>query len=184
MNIEKDNPPKERKKKKARKILKRKVKKEKGVDEVTSLVKGLKVNQADSSLDIPSIEVDETKSQPQSRRGSTNGQSLPVQFLLNPKEVLRRSSDAGALKVNFKEEIKQDIIREHDKRRDSTEYFTKTRRGSIKRGSLTMQEEEELETKRLKAAVEAMGMRKQAQKDFCWDTVEIVKDDVRVNRYS
>ena len=181
--------PKERKKKKVKKVLKRKVKKDKGesVDEVTSLVKGLKVKPPENALDVPDITVAETKSQPQSRRGSTSIQALPVQFLLNPKEVSRRSSDA-AMPIIFKEEDENladhNNRRDSDKRRDSIENWNKTRRGSMKRGSLTWQEEEELETKRLKAAIEAMGMRKKAQKEFCWDSVKTINEpsDVKVKR--
>ena len=170
---------KERKKKKGRRILKRKVKKGKDetVEEVTSLVKDLKVQPLDCSLGVPDIKIEETQSQPQSRRGSTNTQSVPVQFLLNPKEVARRSSDASAMQGGFKEE--NENVNDHNKRRDSI-----TRRGSVKRGSLTWQEEEELETKRLKAAIEAMGMRKKAQKEFTWDSVEPINEatDVKVKR--
>ena len=76
-----------------------------------------------------------------------------------------------------KEEEEQS--REHNRRRDSI-----TRRGSVKRGSLTWQEKEELETKRLKAAIEAMGMMKKAQKDFTWDSVKPVSKvpDVKIKR--
>ena len=82
---------KERKKKKGRRVLKRKGKKPKDecVEQVTILVKDLKVEPLDSSLGLPKITVAETQSQPQSRRGSTNTQAVPVQFLLNPKEVAR-----------------------------------------------------------------------------------------------
>ena len=41
-----------------------------------------------------------------------------------------------------------------------------------KQGSLTRQDEDELETKRLKAAMEAMVMLKDAQKEFTWDSVK------------
>ena len=68
---------------------------------------------------------------------------------------------------------------EHNRRRDSI-----LRRGSKKQGSLTRQDEDELETKRLKAAIEAMGMMKKAQKDFTWDSVKPVSKvpDVKVKR--
>ena len=56
---------------------------------------------------------------------------------------------------------------EHNRRRDSI-----LRRGSKKQGSLTRQDEDELETKRLKAAMEAMVMLKDAQKEFTWDSVK------------
>ena len=144
---------------------------------MTSLVKNLKVEPLDSSLGLPEITVAETQSQPQSRRGSTNTQAVPVQFLLNPKEVARRASAVSALLVENKEEEEQ--RGEGNRRRDSI-----TRRGSVKRGSLTWQEKEELETKRLKAAIEAMGMMKKAQKDFTWDSVKPVSKvpDVKIKR--
>ena len=56
---------------------------------------------------------------------------------------------------------------EHNRRRDSI-----LRRGSKKQGSLTRQDEDELETKRLKAAMEAMVMLKDAQKEFTWGSVK------------
>ena len=47
-----------------------------------------------------------------------------------------------------------------------------TRRGSVKRGSLSWEDEEALEAKRLKAALEAMGMMKKRQKEFTWDVAK------------
>ena len=90
---------KERKKKKGRRVLKRKGKKPKDycVEQVTILVKDLNVEPLDSSLGPPEIPVEETQSQPESRRGSTSTQAVPVQFLLNPREVARRASDVSAL---------------------------------------------------------------------------------------
>ena len=52
-----------------------------------------------------------------------------------------------------------------------------TRRGSIKRGSITWDEEGDLEAKKLKASMEAMGMLKKKQKEFTWDAVSTVKSD-------
>ena len=46
-----------------------------------------------------------------------------------------------------------------------------TRRGSIKRGSINWEEEGDLEAKKLKAALDAMGMLKKKQKEFTWDAV-------------
>ena len=46
-----------------------------------------------------------------------------------------------------------------------------TRRGSIKRGSITWEEEGDLEAKKLKASMDAMGMLKKKQKEFTWDAV-------------
>ena len=46
-----------------------------------------------------------------------------------------------------------------------------TRRGSMKRGSITWEEEGDLEAKKLKAALDAMGMLKKKQKEFTWDAV-------------
>ena len=51
-----------------------------------------------------------------------------------------------------------------------------TRRGSVKRGSI-VEDEEALEAKRLKAALEAMGMMKKKQKEFTWDSVKKEKDE-------
>lgn len=46
-----------------------------------------------------------------------------------------------------------------------------TRRGSVKRGSISWEQEDQLESKKLKAALEAMGMVKKKQKEFTWDSV-------------
>ena len=46
-----------------------------------------------------------------------------------------------------------------------------TRRGSVKRGSITWDEEEMLESKKLKAALEAQGELKKRQKEYTWDCV-------------
>ena len=41
----------------------------------------------------------------------------------------------------------------------------------MKRGSITWEEEGDLEAKKLKAALDAMGMLKKKQKEFTWDAV-------------
>ena len=51
------------------------------------------------------------------------------------------------------------------------------RRGSIKRGSISWEEEEALEAKKLKATLEAMGMIKKKQKEFTWDSVQQEKKE-------
>ena len=129
------------------------------VEEGTSLAKYLRVEHFDSSLRHPKITEVKMKSQPLSRRGSSNSQAVPVQFLLNCKEVAMRASEG------YKNQD-EELGGEHNRRRDSI-----MRRGSIKQGSVTRQEEEE-ETKRQKAELEAMAMLKKAQKEFTWDSVK------------
>ena len=109
------------------------------------------------------------KSQPLSRRGSSNSQAVPVQFLLNCKEVAMRASEG------YKDQ-EEEHGGEHNRRRDSI-----MRRGSIKQGSVTRQEEEE-ETKRQKAELEAMAMLRKAQQEFTWDSFKHDKQvtDVKV----
>ena len=160
-----DNPElhKDKKKKKPRKIAKRKGKKrqqtvlETDVEEVIGLVSGLKP---------PGVEIEDTQSQPQSRRGSSMANTMPMQYLLNPQEVARRASDIGMLKVSF-EEPSVDVDQE-------TEIYTKTLRGSTKRGSVTLgleDEEAQLTLKRIKSSLKAMETTKKAQQEFCWDSV-------------
>ena len=52
-----------------------------------------------------------------------------------------------------------------------------TRRGSMKRGSISWDEEGDLEAKKLKAALDAMGMLKKKQKEFTWDAVNSASSD-------
>ena len=157
-----------KKKRKPKKIAKRKGKKrqqimlEDDVEEVIDLVNGLKP---------PGFDVEDTQSQPQSRRGSSMTNSMPTQYLLNPQEVARRASDFGALKSSNEEEISNG---EEIERRDSIENYTTTVRGSTKRGSVTLrleEEEAEMNLKRMKETLQAMETKKRAQKEFCWDSV-------------
>ena len=129
----------------------------------------------DSSLGHP--EINEMKSHPLFRRGSSNSQAVPSQFLLNPKEVAKRASDVPVLKVGYKDQ-EEGHSGDHNRRRDSI-----MRRESIKQGSVTRQEEEE-ETKRQKGVLEAMAMLRKAQKEFTWDSVKHDNEaqDVRVTR--
>ena len=57
-----------------------------------------------------------------------------------------------------------------------------TRRGSIKRGSITWDEEGDLEAKKLKAALDAMGMLKKKQKEFTWDAVNPASSEESENK--
>ena len=166
---------KDKKKKKPRKIARRKGKKrqqtvlETDVEEVIGLVSGLKP---------PGVEIEDTQSQPQSRRGSSMANTMPMQYLLNPQEVARRASDIGMLKVSF-EEPSVDVDQATE-RRDSTEIYTKTLRGSTKRGSVTLgleDEEAQLNLKRIKSSLKAMEFTKKAQKQFCWDSVKDTKEE-------
>ena len=163
------NAEKERKKKKGKRILKRKAKKgtDGTIEEVASLVNDLKVGHLDSTLDVPEITVTESQSQPGSRRSS---HVVPVQLMINPGEVARRASDAGAGQPDYMEDYEY-----QERRRDSI-----TRRGSVKRGSISYKDEEGLETKRLKAALDAMGVRKKAQKEFTWDIIRPSNEDVDI----
>ena len=47
----------------------------------------------------------------------------------------------------------------------------------MKRGSITWDEEGDLEAKKLKAALDAMGMLKKKQKEFTWDAVNTTSSE-------
>ena len=47
----------------------------------------------------------------------------------------------------------------------------------MKRGSITWDEEGDLEAKKLKAALDAMGMLKKKQKEFTWDAVNTASSE-------
>ena len=86
------------KKRKPRKVIKRKsFRKEKSqnVEEVTNMVDGLKVNLGHD--DNPDVFIEESRSQPQSRRNST----LPPSLLLNPSEVTRCSVHFSSILGDF-----------------------------------------------------------------------------------
>ena len=161
------------KRKKGRRVLKRRPKKDKTdcVDEMTSLVRDMTVQSQEHQLHIPEVNVIETQSQPQSRRGSSTNQSEDLEFLQNPGYFPRRSSETH---------IHEENISEHLRKKE-----TYTRKGSIKRGSLMLDDEEVSEVKRLKAEMEAKEMMKKAQKEFTWDTVKPIKGpvDTKQKRY-
>ena len=139
----------EKQKKKQRKVVKRKSvrKKSRNVEQVTDMVDSLKVHQG------PSIVIEETRSQPGSRRNSS----------LAPEEMPRRSSNVGILTTKSQQSSHP--------RKDSDPSLDdgSTRRASVKRGSL-FEDEEDLEAKKIKAALTAMGLLKKKQKAFTWDT--------------
>ena len=54
-----------------------------------------------------------------------------------------------------------------------------TRRASVKRGSIFhAEDEEDLEAKKVKAALTAMGLLKKKQKAFTWDTQTTAKEKI------
>ena len=136
----------EKQKKKQKKVIKKKSfrKKSKNVTEVTEMVDGLKVNHG------PDIVIEETRSQPGSRRNSSfSSEDLPQ----------RRASNVG---INHQSK---------DAEPHTEDGSIMTRRASVKRGSIFYAEDEEdLEAKKVKAALNAMGLLKKKQKAFTWDT--------------
>ena len=182
MDIEND-----KRKKKPKKIVRRKsYRKDKSVnvEDVASKVDGMKINKGNIGLGIPDIYVEqESKSQPGSRRNST----LPGTLLLNPSEVTRRASLVPTEVTSTRRSSNASMIPDESSygRRESQDTQVLTRRGSVKRGSLSWEEEEALEAKKLKATLEAMGMMKKKQKEFTWDSVQQEKkyeDDPSISR--
>ena len=185
----------EKRKKKPKKIVKRKsFRKDKNVnvEDVATKVDGMRINKGNDGLGIPDIYVEESRSQPGSRRNS----NIPGPLLLNPSEVTRRASmvptDITRRSSNASM-VPTDITRRSSNASmipDGSSYVRResqdtTRRGSIKRGSISWEEEEALEAKKLKATLEAMGMIKKKQKEFTWDSVQQEKreeEDPSVSR--
>ena len=167
----------EKRKKKPKKIVRRKsYRKEKpvNVEDVASKVNGMKINKGNAGLGIPDIYVEqESKSQPGSRRNST----LPSTLLLNPSEVTRRASLVPTEVTGRSSNAFMIPDEASYGRRESQDTQILTRRGSVKRGSLSWEEEEALEAKKLKATLEAMGMMKKKQKEFTWDAVQQEKKE-------
>ena len=52
----------------------------------------------------------------------------------------------------------------------------------MKRGSITWDEEGDLEAKKLKAALDAMGMLKKKQKEYTWDAVNTASSEESENK--
>lgn len=136
----------EKQKKKQKKVVRKKSfrKKTKNVSEVTEMVDGLKVNQG------PNIVIEETRSQPGTRRNSS----------VAPEEMpQRRASNVGTMDFH------------HSRAGEPNSEDGATRRASVKRGSIFhVEDEEDLEAKKVKAALTAMGLLKKKQKAFTWDT--------------
>ena len=144
----------EKQKKKTKKVVRKKSfrKKSRNVTEVTEMVDSLKVNQG------PSIVIEETKSQPGSRRNSS---AVPEEM---PQ---RRASNVGILNQS------------KDAEPHKEEGMIMTRRASVKRGSIFhAEDEEDLEAKKVKAALTAMGLLKKKQKAFTWDTQTTQKEKI------
>ena len=145
----------EKQKKKQKKVVRKKSfrKKTKNVSEVTEMVDGLKVNQG------PNIVIEETRSQPGTRRNSS----------VAPEEMpQRRASNVGTVDFHHGRG-------EHN----SEDAAMMTRRASVKRGSIFhAEDEEDLEAKKVKAALTAMGLLKKKQKAFTWDTQTTAKEKI------
>ena len=143
----------EKQKKKQKKVVRKKSfrKKTKNVSEVTEMVDGLKVNQG------PNIVIEETRSQPGSRRSSSVAlEEMPQ----------RRASNVDFQHTKVVEPNMEDNP-------------MMTRRASVKRGSIFhVEDEEDLEAKKVKAALTAMGLLKKKQKAFTWDTQTTAKEKI------
>ena len=143
----------EKQKKKQKKVVRKKSfrKKTKNVSEVTEMVDGLKVNQG------PNIVIEETRSQPGSRRSSS--------------VALEEMPQRRASNVDF----------QHTKvvEPNTEDNPMMNRRASVKRGSIFhVEDEEDLEAKKVKAALTAMGLLKKKQKAFTWDTQTTAKEKI------
>ena len=106
----------------------------------------------------------DTRSQPQSRRGSTQA----VQLLINPQ--------VGALPASSS--LTDTQIQEISRRASDVSNVPTavSRRGSVHRGSLS-EDTEDLEKKKMKAVLQLMGFQKKAQREFRWDTVSVSKPE-------
>ena len=62
-------------------------------------------------------------------------------------------------------------LQEITRRSSDVSNVSAFRRGSVHRGSITEDDTEELEKKKMKAVLQLMGFQKKAQKDYRWDTV-------------
>ena len=146
----------EKQKKKQKKVVRKKSfrKKTKNVNEVTEMVDGLKVNLG------PNIVIEETRSQPGSRRSSS----------VAPEEMpQRRASNVGTLDFQHIKVVEP----------NTEDNPMMTRRASVKRGSIFhVEDEEDLEAKKVKAALNAMGLLKKKQKAFTWDTQTTAKEKI------
>ena len=136
-----------RKKKKARRFAKQKGGKQKSsvVDDEVEIVTDMV-----QSLKAPGICIDGTQSQPQSRRGSSTKNVQATALLEN---ALRRSSDVGGLKQFEDEEEKYESFNGRD-----VDVFITTRRGSVKRGSISLkldEKDDDPNFKRIKSTFEA-----------------------------
>ena len=144
----------EKTRKKPRKIIRRKStrkEKSKNVEEVTEMVGGLKVMHPTAN------EIEETRSQPQSRRNSS------VMLANEALTLPRRASNVALLSLG----------------KEESESRENLRRGSVKRESVSyMEDEDGLEAKKIKATLEAMGLLKKKQREFTWDEKKVTKDKV------
>ena len=108
---------------------------------------------------------DDTRSQPQSRRGSTQA----VQLLINPQVGGAGSSSLTDTQIQEISRRASDV---------SNVPAAVSRRGSVHRGSLSLAvDTEDLEAKKMKAVLQLMGFQKKAQKEFRWDAVTASKPE-------
>ena len=138
----------------ARKKLKKKTTDSYEVSEVTNLVGGLTLP------GMPSIvvgNIEETRSQPGSRRGST------IDPEARAREIVRRESVAlpDPILGRWAEEEEDDAF----------SFRSAGRRGSMKRGSVA---EDDFGARKLKKIMQAPD--RNMQKNFAWDQVDVVEE--------
>ena len=152
---------KEGRKKRGKRVAKRKLKKrsEGDLSMMTSIARDLTVDKEPMGLGVPTITVEETKSQPGSRRAS-------VFDMINlSTELGRRDSEV----VTELEVVKNERWKAAVRRKEDVE--TSGRRGSGKRGSLA-EDDPEVAAKKLRSILDVMANPSRlAQQSFTWDSV-------------
>ena len=143
----------------------------------------LKASFSDYILDSLHIEeIGHSKSQPQSRRGSSIESLInsPVNTLIllvcfglyfwRRQEITRRGSDVNST----------DIANINNNKRNNNEKKVgdgeNTRRGNTRVPDKN-NPIEDLETRKLRSVLKLMGMQKKARKEFTWDTVKTTEEE-------
>ena len=166
---------KEGKKKKGKKVAKRKLKKRSGCElsMMTSIARERTSDHNPRGLRVPTITVEETRSQPGSRRASV------FDMINMSKELVRRDSEVVTELEVVKNGRWKTAMKNSSESTKEISLRNTGRRNSVKRGSIG-EDDPEIAAKKLRSIIDMMARpSREAQQAYTWDAVDIPSESMR-----
>ena len=166
---------KEGKKKKGKKVAKRKLKKRSGCElsMMTSIARDLTSDHDPRGLGVPTITVEETRSQPGSRRASV------FDMINMSKELVRRDSEVVTELEVVKNGRWKTAMKNSSESTEEISLRNTGRRNSVKRGSIG-EDDPEIAAKKLRSIIDMMARpSREAQQAYTWDVVDTPAESMK-----